>query len=109
MPSTHSTRKPSRLTADRVRNHSEGVLADAPPHAGLRLVAGGPLTNYILKCQLKPVDYNDYAVSFSDEEKARLETVFPQGVCDWSKSGVHQQINQTWLSFGPSPVNRYEP
>ncbi|MCB1672245.1 MAG: DUF6351 family protein [Gammaproteobacteria bacterium] len=80
-----------------------------PPHAGLRLVAGGPLSNDILKCQLKPIDYGDYTVSFSDQEKARLEAIFPDGVCDWSKPGVHQQVNSTWLSFGPSPVNRYEP
>lgn len=80
-----------------------------PPHAGLRLVAGGPMSNDVLKCQLKPIDYKDYAVSFSDAEKRRLETIFAQGVCDWSKPGVHQTTNQTWLSFGPSPVNRYLP
>ena len=78
-----------------------------PPHAGLRLVAGGPLANDVLKCQLKPIDYQDYAVAFSDDEKARLERIFPDGVCDWSQPGVGQQVNQTWLSFGPSPVNRY--
>ena len=80
-----------------------------PPHAGLRLVAGGPLTNDVLKCQLKSIDYNDYAVAFSPDEKARLQAIFPDGVCDWSKPGLHQQVNQTWLSFGPSPVNRYQP
>jgi len=80
-----------------------------PPHAGLRLVAGGPLSNDVLKCQLKPVDYKDYAVSFTDEERRRLEALFAGGVCDWSKPGVHQAINRTWLSFGPSPVNRYQP
>lgn len=80
-----------------------------PPHAGLRLVAGGPMSNDVLKCQLKPVDLEDYAVTFSDDEKRRLERMFPQGVCDWSKPGVHQAINQTWASFGPSPVNRYQP
>lgn len=79
-----------------------------PPHAGLRLVAGGPLTNDVLKCQLKPIDYSDYQVQLSDDEKARLQRIFPDGVCDWSKPGVHQQVNQTWLSFGPSPVNRYQ-
>jgi len=79
-----------------------------PPHAGLRLVAGGPLSNDVLKCQLKPVDYRDYAVSFTDEERRRLEALFAGGVCDWSKPGVHQAINRTWLSFGPSPVNRYQ-
>lgn len=78
-----------------------------PPHAGLRLVAGGPLTNDVLKCQLKAIAPEDYAVEFSDEEMARLEAIFPQGVCDWDKPGLHQQTNETWLSFGPSPVNRY--
>lgn len=78
-----------------------------PPHAGLRLVAGGPLTNDVLKCQLKAISSEDYAVEFSDEEMARLEAIFPQGVCDWDKPGLHQQTNETWLSFGPSPVNRY--
>lgn len=78
-----------------------------PPHAGLRLVAGGPLTNDIMKCSLKPIDYNDYAVEFSAEEKQRLQTIFPQGVCDWAQPGQYQNSNQTWLSFGPSPVNLY--
>lgn len=78
-----------------------------PPHAGLRLVAGGPLTNDVLKCQLKPVDYEDYNVVFSEAGKSRLESIFPQGVCNWSEAGVGQQTNETWLSFGPSPVNRY--
>jgi len=78
-----------------------------PPHAGLRLVAGGPLTNDVLKCELKDIDFDDYAVEFTDAEKAQLQEIFPQGVCDWSKPGVEQQINQTWLSYGPSPVNLY--
>lgn len=80
-----------------------------PPHAGLRLVAGGPLTNDVLKCQLKDIDFDDYAVEFDAEEKSRLAAIFPQGVCDWSKPGVQQQSNQTWLSYGPSPVNLYDP
>lgn len=80
-----------------------------PPHAGLRLVAGGPLTNDVLKCQLKPIDPADYAVEFTSEEQARLTAIFPDGVCDWSLPGVGQQTNQTWLSFGPSPVNLYRP
>jgi hypothetical protein len=80
-----------------------------PPHGGLRLVAGAPLSNDILKCELKPLDYRDYSVTFTEAEKARLEAIFPVGVCDWSKPGVHQTVNQTWLSFGPSPVNLYRP
>lgn len=98
------------FNSERLFDNTEGSCNKLyPPHAGLRLVAGGPLANDILKCQLKPVDYNDYQVTFSEAEKARLQAIFPAGVCDWSKPGVHQQVNRTWLSFGPSPVNRYEP
>ena len=80
-----------------------------PPHGGLRLVAGGPLSNDVLKCELKPINFDDYRVDFNADERARLEAIFPTGVCDWSKPGVHQTVNQTWLSFGPSPVNLYVP
>lgn len=80
-----------------------------PPHAGLRLVAGGPLANDVMKCTLKPLDDSDYRVEFTAEEKQRLQSIFPQGVCDWSRPGQHQTTNQTWLSFGPSPVNLYRP
>ncbi|MDH7943982.1 DUF6351 family protein [Pseudohongiella sp. SYSU M77423] len=80
-----------------------------PPHAGLRLVAGGPLSNDIMKCQLKPIEISDYAVTFTDAEMNRLQSIFPEGVCDWSRPGVGQTSTQTWLSFGPSPVNRYQP
>lgn len=80
-----------------------------PPHAGMRLIAGGPLSNDVLKCELKPIDYADYSVTFSDLEKQRLEAIFPTGVCDWSKPGVHQQVNKTWLSYGPAPENLYRP
>jgi hypothetical protein len=62
-----------------------------------------------MKCALKPVDYDDYRVEFTAEEKQRLEAIFPQGVCDWSQPGQSQSSNSTWLSFGPSPVNLYRP
>ncbi len=95
---------------DRLFDNTRGACNQLyPPHAGLRLVAGGPLSNDVFKCQLKAIDYGDYAVEFTDTEKARLATIFDQGVCDWSRPGVHQAVNQTWLSYGPSPVNRYTP
>ena len=95
---------------DRLFDNTRGACNQLyPPHAGLRLVAGGPLSNDVFKCQLKPIDYGDYGVEFTDSEKGRLEAIFDQGVCDWSRPGVHQTVNQTWLSYGPSPVNRYEP
>ncbi len=80
-----------------------------PPHAGARIVAGGPLTNDVLKCQLKPIDPADYGVTLTAEEMGQLEAIFPRGVCDWSKPGMGQVPNtRTWLSYGPSPVNRYQ-
>lgn len=107
--------EPAVFDVERILNNTQ---ADAdqgrcnqlyPPHAGLRLVAGAPLSNDIMKCALKPINYDDYRVEFTVEEKQRLEAIFPQGVCDWSQPGQSQNSNSTWLSFGPSPVNLYRP
>lgn len=74
-----------------------------------RHVAGGPLANNIVKCELKPINWADYGVTFTAEEQARLQEIFADGVCDWSKPGVYQEpLQGTWLSFGPSSVNRVE-
>jgi len=103
--------EPAVFNMERIFDNTEGRCNQLyPPHAGLRLVAGSPLTTDIMKCALKPIDYSDYQVEFTDEEKAQLEAIFPQGVCDWRQPGEHQTMNnRTWLSFGPSPVNRYQP
>jgi hypothetical protein len=69
-------------------------------------VAGAPLALDIIKCQLKPVDMNDYKVAFTSAQRAKLAAVFPSGVCDWSKKGVNQVKARTWASFGPSEVNQ---
>jgi hypothetical protein len=61
-----------------------------PVHGEPRLAAGAPLTNDVLKCQLKPIRYSDYKVTFTDEQKARMATVFPSGVCDFTRPGVEQ-------------------
>jgi len=61
-----------------------------PVHGEPRQMAGAPLTNDVLKCQLKPIADADYNVTFTPEQKARLQAVFPDGVCDWSKPGVGQ-------------------
>ena len=56
-----------------------------------RQVAGGALSENILKCQLKPLSSADYSpVVLSSAQLARLQTVFPDGVCDWSERGVGQ-------------------
>ncbi|OFW17692.1 MAG: hypothetical protein A3H97_15800 [Acidobacteria bacterium RIFCSPLOWO2_02_FULL_65_29] len=76
-----------------------------PVYSNPRREAGGPLAADILKCQLKPTDARDYAVTFNDAERARLGAIFPGGVCDWSKPGVNQTPVVGWASFGPSPKN----
>jgi hypothetical protein len=61
-----------------------------PVHSEPRLVAGAPLTNDVVKCQLKPTSFADYKASFTDAQKARMRAAFPTGVCDFSKPGVGQ-------------------
>ena len=76
-----------------------------PASSNPRRVAGGPLAADTLKCQLRAVSPSDYTVPFSEAERARLNTIFPAGVCDWSKPGVGQTRVVPWASFGPSPDN----
>lgn len=65
-----------------------------------RMIAGGPITNNVLKCQLKPLDPADYATPFTEAERQRLRRIFPNGVCDWKKPGVEQQKPLgTWLRY----------
>ncbi|HEY6389695.1 MAG TPA: DUF6351 family protein [Bryobacteraceae bacterium] len=61
-----------------------------PAHSTPRLAAGAPLTDDVMKCQLKPIDAKDYTVKFSAVELQELRQVFPVGVCDYSKPGVMQ-------------------
>jgi hypothetical protein len=76
-----------------------------PSYAFPRYVAGGTLAANIIKCQLKPVTASDYTVSFTPTELARLNRIFPGGVCDFSKPGVNQTGVVPWASFGPAPEN----
>jgi hypothetical protein len=85
-------------------------------HTSPRQVAGGPLTENILKCQLKALNAADYApATLSAAQLTRLRTVFPDGVCDWSRPGVGQQEAVSPLTFvagpggvplPPAPVSR---
>ncbi len=62
------------------------------PHKSPHQVAGGARTENILKCQLKPLSFNDYSgIVFTAGQQARLQAVFPGGVCDWTLPGVGQQ------------------
>src|SRR2546427_6365825 len=90
------------------------ALCDADPrlmkHASPRQVAGGPLAENILKCELKPLNSADYApVLFSSAQLARLQATFPDGVCDWSEKGVGQQRAASPLTFADGPGGRRLP
>jgi hypothetical protein len=84
-------------------------------HSSPHQVAGGPLAENILKCQLKPLVAGDYTgIVFTAGQLTRLNAVFPTGVCDWSKPGVSQQdpvSPQTYTAgpggqpLGPAPVS----
>ena len=84
------------------------ALCDADPrlvkHSSPRQVAGGPLTENILKCQLKALNAADYLpATFSAVQLARLYAAFPDGVCDWSKPGIGQQAAVSPLTFANGP------
>lgn len=66
-----------------------------------RMVAGGPVADDVIECSLKPIDDADYVpVVLSASDKARLNAVFPRGVCDYTKPGVGQGIVKgTWLRY----------
>jgi Tannase-like family of unknown function (DUF6351) len=81
------------------RNVWDGVLDDRaqgactqhfPIYSSSRRQAGGPYEGGIWKCQPQSVDrairkglYGDWQPTAA--EKARLEQVFPDGVCDYTK------------------------
>jgi len=76
-----------------------------PVYANPRVVAGAPATGDVFKCELKPIDKSDYKRPVTDAQLAQLRSVFPQGVCDYSKKGVMQRpASGVWLSFPPSPA-----
>jgi hypothetical protein len=83
------------------------VLLDA------RLVAGGPLTDDVLECELKPLDRGAHDTEFTDAQWVILQRTFADGVCDFTEAGVRQQPDQTWSTYdrpggtpmGPAPVS----
>lgn len=95
---------------DYVTKITDQAICDADPILAVfespRQIAGGTQAEDVLKCELKPIDRGDYAVSFSDQQWARMQTIFSEGVCDWSRPGVGVQPALPWLNYshGPSGV-----
>jgi hypothetical protein len=87
-----------------------------PVYRDTRVASGEGDASDIMKCQLKPLDRADYAVTFTDEQWTRLQAVFPAGVCNYAVPGVAQAAPQPWQTFandayggqplGPAPVSK---
>ena len=66
-----------------------------------RVVAGGPLSDDVIKCALKPVDPRDYRVTVTGAQLAELRRIFAAGVCDYSRPGVGEvEESMLWPSVG---------
>jgi hypothetical protein len=76
-------------------------------HSGPRQMAGGPLSEDVLKCRLRPLDRSDYPPSLSAAQFRSLQRIFPSGVCDYTKHSVGWRAkSRTWVSFGDSTLYR---
>lgn len=78
---------------------SEACAAAFPYYGSPRIAAGGPQTHDNGSCQLKPLARADYpaTVVFTDAQWSRLQAVFPDGVCDWSKPAIGVTPSVPWL------------
>ena len=78
-----------------------------PTYATPRHVAGAPLANNVVSCRLRPLNRDEYRTPLSEREWAELQLIFASGVCDWNRGDASGASYQgSWLSFGPSQVNR---
>ena len=64
-----------------------------------REVAGAGVAADVIKCELRTPKRPEYP-GVTDAQWKKLRTIFPDGVCDWSKPGIGQQpLAGTWISF----------
>jgi hypothetical protein len=82
--------------------HGGGTCDSLYPAAGdTRLAAGATPRDDTLKCRLVPLDLHSYPVNFTDDQRARLHTAFPLGVCDYGRAGVGQtRPAGVWQRYG---------
>ncbi|WP_295719630.1 DUF6351 family protein [uncultured Halovibrio sp.] len=67
-----------------------------------RTVAGDDIRTLTNKCQLKPVDPEDYPDWLTGKEAFldEVREIFPNGVCDFDKPPKHETETLTWLQYG---------
>ncbi|HTX46978.1 MAG TPA: DUF6351 family protein [Solirubrobacteraceae bacterium] len=91
-----------------------------PVYSTPRMVAGEAITTDQNKCALVPLNRGSYKVGFTNAQWAQLQKTFPDGVCDYAKPGVSQQLTVPWMTYqtasgkviyggrplGPAPVSK---
>lgn len=96
--------------AEQADANNGGRCGEAMPYfRNTRMAAGGPLSDDVLKCQLKPLTMSDYR-GLSPAQFSRLQAVFSLGVCDYTRPSVgFQPLQSGWLSFAdpghPEPLH----
>jgi hypothetical protein len=71
-----------------------------------RIEAGMPFTDDVMRCSLKPLQRSDYfPVLFTDGQWSRLQAAFPDGVCDYSRTGRGQVPTARWQTYQDSVGN----
>jgi hypothetical protein len=99
--------KPKDLT-DRCYDGNGHKLSNGLCPAGVvnvegtpRTVAGDAISTDTNKCQLKPLKRSDNygPAPFTDQQWAQLQTIFPNGVCDFSKRGIAQRGTVPWMTY----------
>ncbi|HEY0973641.1 MAG TPA: DUF6351 family protein [Solimonas sp.] len=76
-----------------------------------RMVAGMPFTDDVIRCQLKAIDPADYQGRLSAGQLDELRTIFPNGVCDFSKPAAEDVAHSLlWpsLGSGSQPLEPFE-
>ncbi len=95
----------TRLAADDVYDTDNVCTREYVIHGDPRTAAGAARRNDVIKCALQPVDASGYAgpggtITFTSAQAARLESIFPGGVCDWDAPGVGVvPLDGTWRSY----------
>jgi hypothetical protein len=89
-----------------------GTAAQWQYYSHMRWVAGWPMELDTFKCQLKPLNRQDYRlpngdlIEFTEDEWGKLQEAFPTGVCDFTKPAVAHQPTIPWITFADGPGGR---
>ena len=70
-----------------------------PVYGTPRIATGAPITDDVLKCQLRTLNPKNYVQPLTADQIRRLRALFSQGVCDYDRPGVEQQPVKFWLSY----------